>query len=133
VDQQYVQPNEAWTPPPGYAIAHFLLQLAQPFGGIIPPPMKIRIRKGYSEREISPDTPVWREHPHTEIGTVERVLFDSDSGKVSGLVVRRGGLIPFHALLPLKYVTEILDDVIHVDMTDEEIEALEPYGPADEV
>jgi uncharacterized protein YrrD len=132
IDQDYVQPGEDWTAPPGYAIANFLLRLAAPFGGIIPPPMKIRLRKGRSEREIEPDTPVWREHPHTELGVVERVLYEQDGDKVQALIVRRGGLIPMHVVLPLKYVTEILDDVVRVDMSDQEIELLEPWGPRDE-
>lgn len=132
IEQEYVHPDESWTPPPGYTLADFLLRLTAPFGGIIPPPMKIRLRKGRTEREIEPGTPVWRKHPHTEVGHVERVLFDPETDKVTGLVLRRGGLVPFHVALPMHFVTEILDDVIHVEMTDEEIESLAPFNPPDE-
>lgn len=130
-EQEYVRPDESWTPPPGYTVADFLLRLAAPFGGIIPPPVKLQLRKGPLEREIKPGTPVWRREPHTEIGRVERVLVDPVARRIICLIIHRGGIVPFHVKLPLGYISEILDDVIYIDLTDEQIEALLPFNPDD--
>ena len=71
--------------------------------------------------------------PRAEVGEVDQVLIDSETDKVTGLVIRREGIVPAYVVLPLRYVTEILDDVVHVDMTDDEIEALELWDDEDGV
>jgi sporulation protein YlmC with PRC-barrel domain len=81
-------------------------------------------RRARFERHILNDAPVWREEPHTHIGDVERVLVDEERDEIQALVVRRGVLFPHDVVLPIGYVTEILDGLIHVRITDDEIEKL---------
>jgi len=85
------------------------------------------VRKASFEREILNDAPVWRLEPHTHIGDVERVLVDEDTDEIKELVIRRG--VVFHAdvVLPIDYVTEIQDGVVHVQLTDEELRGLQTY------
>ena len=85
------------------------------------------VRKASFEREILNDAPVWRTEPHTHIGDVERVLVDEDTDEIKELVIRRGALFHEDVVLPIGYVTEILDGVVHVQLTDGELRGLQAY------
>lgn len=85
------------------------------------------VRKASFEREILNDVPVWRQEPHTHIGDVERVLVDEETDEIKELVIRRGVLFHEDVVLPINYVTEILDGVVHVQITDEELRGLQAY------
>jgi sporulation protein YlmC with PRC-barrel domain len=79
------------------------------------------------EAHILNDAPVWRLSPHSHIGEVERVLVDEEAHAIVALVIRRGALFHRDVTLPIRYVTEIEDGVIHADISDEEVKGLEPY------
>ena len=85
------------------------------------------VRKATFEREILNDAPVWRLEPHTHIGDVERVLVDEDTDEIKELVIRRGAVFHEDVVLPIGYVTEILDGVVHVQLTDAELRGLQAY------
>ena len=85
------------------------------------------VRKASFEREILNDAPVWRQEPHTHIGDVERVLVEEETDEIKELVIRRGGLFHEDVVLPMEYVTEIQDGVVHVQITDEELRGLQGY------
>jgi uncharacterized protein YrrD len=76
---------------------------------------------------IAEGTAVWRLDPHERIGEVERVLVDGATQRVSLLVVRRGGLVRHRALLPISAISSIEDGVVHVRLSDAELEALAPF------
>jgi sporulation protein YlmC with PRC-barrel domain len=80
-----------------------------------------------SEREIEKNAHVWVNEPNVHIGDVERVLMDDESDKVTSLVVRVGFGFGHLVALPIDYVVDFNDVVIHVQMTAEELEALEPF------
>jgi sporulation protein YlmC with PRC-barrel domain len=86
-----------------------------------------KVRKASFEREILNDAPVWRVEPHTHIGDVERVLVDEETDEIKELVIRRGALFGEDVVLPMEYVTEIQDGVVHVQLTDEELRGLQTY------
>ncbi len=81
--------------------------------------------------EIQKDSPVWRLKPHQKIGEVERLLFDEETGTVQALVVRRGFLLTHDVVLPMRYVTEVVADIVRVEISDDELRALERYEPQD--
>lgn len=85
------------------------------------------VRKASFEREILNEAPVWRLEPHTHIGDVERVLVDEDTDEIRELVIRRGAVFHEDVVLPIGYVTEILDGVVHVQLTDAELRGLQAY------
>jgi uncharacterized protein YrrD len=85
--------------------------------------------KASFERSILEGSPVWRNEPNTEIGEVERVLVDEKTDEIAALVIKRGGLFQHEVVLPMRYVTEIREGVIHAQLTDDEIEALERFEP----
>lgn len=84
-------------------------------------------RRAEFERHILDDTPVWREAPRDHIGDVERVLIDEETDEIRGLVIRRGALLSHEVVLPMEYVTEIQDGVIHARISDEKLEGLERF------
>jgi sporulation protein YlmC with PRC-barrel domain len=106
----------------GVAVAASLARIAT---GIAIPAETVR--KASFEREILNDAPVWRLEPHTHIGDVERVLVDEDTDEIKELVIRRGAVFHEDVVLPMGYVTEILDGVVHVQLTDAELRGLQGY------
>ncbi len=106
----------------GLAIASSLSTL---FTGIAVPAE--HFRRARFERHILNDAPVWRPEPHTHIGDVERVLANEDTDEIAALVIRRGVLFGEDVVLPIGYVTEIQDGLIHVRISDDELRTLEPF------
>jgi hypothetical protein len=96
--------------------------------GGIPVPRET-FRRAEFERHILNDSPVWRQEPHEQIGEVERVLVDEQNDDVEALVIRRGWLFTEDVVLPVDYVTEVLDGVVRVQLSDAEIEQLEQFKP----
>lgn len=85
-------------------------------------------RRAQFERHLFNDAPVWRDEPHEKIGEVEHVLVDELDEEIEALVVRRGEILGENVILPIDYVTEVFGGIVRVHITDDEIEALEPYG-----
>ncbi len=84
-------------------------------------------QKAKFERNILNDTPVWRQEPHEELGEVDRLLVDEINDDVEALVIRRGHVFGEDKILPIEYVTEVLDGVVRVQLSDEEIAGLESF------
>ncbi len=107
----------------GIAIARSLASI----GGIAVP--QETFRQARFERHILNDAPVWRTEPHKHIGDIERVLVDEDSDEIRALVIKRGVLFPHDVVLPITYVTEILDGVVHAAISDAQLEELQEFTP----
>jgi hypothetical protein len=78
------------------------------------------------ETDIEEKTPVWRNEPHEKLGEVDRILVDAATGKARAIVLRRG-LLKHDVILPVRFLTEILDLAIHVDITEAELDALQEF------
>lgn len=87
--------------------------------------------KAPDEVEIRADSPVWRLNPHQKVGEVERVLLDEETGKVVGLVIRRGFLFTREVVLPVRYIVEVVADVVRIDIDDDALRSLPEYRPED--
>jgi len=85
------------------------------------------------EVDIKEGSPVWRLKPHQKIGEVERVLFNEETLRIQALVLRRGHIFDHHeVVLPARYIVEvieILQGVVRVAITDDELRSLAPYAP----
>jgi sporulation protein YlmC with PRC-barrel domain len=77
--------------------------------------------------EIAEGTSVWRRDPHEKLGEVDHVLFDPNTGGLRAIVMRRGFLLKRDVVLPRRYVAEIVDDIVRVDIGDEELDQLREY------
>lgn len=124
-------------PPPSWTHTHGLpsdsvvwwmeeLRRLEMLGWAVSSPGEITHKKKL-EREIQHDARVWRVEPHIHIGEVDRVLMDEVTEEVEALVVRRGILFGHDVILPIHYVTEVRDDLVYVQITDAELEHLEPF------
>ena len=85
-----------------------------------------RLTKPIESVEIVEGTPVWRRDPHQKVGEVKRLIFD-DPGRLQALVIERGFLLHRDVILPVRYVAELIDDIVRVDITDTELESLREF------
>lgn len=86
------------------------------------------------EVDIADGSAVWRLKPHEKIGEVDHVIFDERTKKVTALVIRRGFVFHHDVILPAEFIleiVEILEGVVRVDMTDDQLSKLAEYVPAD--
>jgi uncharacterized protein YrrD len=93
------------------------------------PPAEITRSEPPTAGAIAEGTAVWRVAPHERIGEVERVLADAATQRVSSLVIRRGGLPHRRVLLPAAAISSVEDGVVHIHLSDAELDALAPYVP----
>ncbi len=82
--------------------------------------------------EIAEGSPVWRTIPHEEIGEVVRVLYDDATDSVRSLVVRHRRLGGRSVIIPMSNIVSLSDGVVHINLTDDERDALQPYTPPDD-
>jgi sporulation protein YlmC with PRC-barrel domain len=87
-----------------------------------------RLNKPLDSVDVREGLQVWRNRPHQKLGEVERGLFDSSTGQLQALVVRRGFLLTRDVILPSRYITEVIDDVsVRVEIADRDLEKLKGY------
>ena len=79
------------------------------------------------ERQIVYDSPVWRIEPHEQLGEVERILVGHESDEIEALVLRSGHAFNEDMVLPVEYIEEILDGMVRVQISDEEMQGLERF------
>jgi uncharacterized protein YrrD len=112
--------------------AHLLWDVGAALAAALASPTRIGIpvesfRKAKFERHILHNAPVWRLEPQSHIGDVDRVLVNEETDEIVALVIRRGVLFQHDVVLPIDYVTEVLDGFVHVRISDEELERLEAF------
>jgi uncharacterized protein YrrD len=83
------------------------------------------------EVEIKKDSPVWRLNPHKKIGEVDRVIYDADTKKVTDLVIQRGFVFTKDVVLPMRFVVEVVADIVRVDIDDEALSGLPEFNATD--
>jgi sporulation protein YlmC with PRC-barrel domain len=115
-----VAPGEYWKPPRGYVLENFL-RLAEALVGQSPyvPPVQVDL-DAEPRHEISAGSPVWS--GQRQIGKVAQVVADTD-GTIRELVVRHG-LLEGRRRVPIERVTEVVGTNVHVDLSEEDFEAL---------
>jgi|SRR5579871_152426 sporulation protein YlmC with PRC-barrel domain len=95
------------------------------------PTTEIQFQENSDSAEIAAGTPVWRQTPHEELGVVERVLVDTETQRISAIVLRRKGFGGKLLQLPIEAVTDVQDGVIHIAASDADLAKLQPYEPED--
>jgi uncharacterized protein YrrD len=86
----------------------------------------VRLNKPVSSVDIVEGTDVWRQEPHEKLGDVKRLLFDAE-GKLAAVVISRGFILKHDIIVPIRYFSEMLDDLIRVELSDDEIDQLRRY------
>jgi uncharacterized protein YrrD len=131
--QYYGDYDQVDTLPPRFRLGELIKYIASAAGlGAAPyeGPRIIQYNEPAGAAEITEGTPVWRREPHEEIGEVEQVLFDPQTDRATALVMRRSGIVGHrHVLLPISAIVDVQDEVVHVTLTDAELDALAPFEP----
>lgn len=131
--QYYADYDQLDTLPPRFRLGELINYIASAAGVGGAPyegPHVIQYNEPTGAAEIAEGTPVWRREPHEEIGVVERVLFDTQTQRVTALVLRGSGIVGHQqVVLPLNAIADIDDEVVHVTLSDSELDALATYQP----
>ena len=90
-----------------------------------------RLNKPLDSVDIAEGTDVWRRDPHQKLGDVMRLLLDPDTGRLRALVIRRGAILHHDVILPVRYIAELFDDLVRVDISDAELAQLREYKEAE--
>ncbi|MEO7000408.1 MAG: PRC-barrel domain-containing protein [Ktedonobacterales bacterium] len=99
----------------------------------LPSTTAVTLNEPAGSAAIAEGTSVWRlatgnpAGDEEEIGVVERVLVDEATQAVSALVVHRNDLTGRLVTLPITAVTALDNDVVHVDLTDGDLDNLPLY------
>lgn len=91
----------------------------------------VRLNKDPNSVDIVEGTDVWRREPHQKLGDVKRVLVDEQTGQMRALVISRGFILKHDIILPIRYIAELEDDLVRVDVSDLELQMLRPYTEGD--
>lgn len=86
-----------------------------------------RLNKPLDAIDIKDGTDVWRQEPHEKLGDIKRLLVDPASGRLQAFVIRRGVIFKQDVILPVRYVSELFDDLVRVDISDAELAQLREH------
>ena len=121
-------PPEHWTPPDGYVLNQFLAAAGALLGSApYQPPIEVDLTPGEAAHELITRSPVWA--GSRQVGEVVEVLTDN-AGETAGLVLERDGR---RYKLPIDRVIEVVGPNVHADLTETDVELLEPYSEPGEV
>ena len=79
------------------------------------------------EVDIKKDSPVWRMNPHEKIGEVDGLVIEEGTGNVQAIVVRRGHFFTKDVELPLRFVAEVVADIVRVHISDDALKQLREH------
>ena len=124
------EPDGEWTPPPEFVAEDVTTRASALLGGALYEPPRDEIEnRGPTERHLSGGSAVWRHEPHTHLGDVDRVIMDDVTNAVTGLVVRSGVVFHHDVIMPMERVVELLDDLVHVEISEDTWHTLAAYKP----
>lgn len=90
-----------------------------------------KLNRPLNSVDIVEGTDVWRQEPHEKLGDVKRLLFDPADGHLQALVIQRGFIFHKDVVLPARYISELFDDLVRVDISDAELAQLSEYEAED--
>jgi uncharacterized protein YrrD len=88
------------------------------------------LQKPLDSVDISEGTPVWRQEPHEKLGDVKHLILDETTGQLQALVIARGFLFKHEVVLPARHITDLLDDIVRVEIADKDLDNLKAYESA---
>jgi uncharacterized protein YrrD len=91
-----------------------------------------RLNKPLDSVDIAEGTDVWRQNPHQKLGDIKRLLFDPATERLRAFVIRRGIIFQKDVVLPVRYITALYDDLVHVELTDAQLSQLREYEEQNE-
>lgn len=130
-ETDYSLPSSDWGPPEGYRHTDILWPsdyAATLTSDISPGPLPIEhVNVAPGEEVVSAGDRVFC--TDKECGNVADLLFDPDTEKALGFVVRRGFLFARDVAIPMGWIDHIEQDGVHLKMTAQQVEELAEYFP----
>jgi hypothetical protein len=128
-----VPDQEMGSPSPRFIAEDLAMRAGAMLGGSIYEPRRVDIEnRAPGEHHVSHETKVWQRDPHTHIGDLDRIFIEDDPNRITSLVVRRGLLGKHEVIIPSASIIETFDDLLHVEMSPDELNELQDYTPEDE-
>ena len=131
---QFTQPPEEWLPPPGIdaGLAAFLFPVSPyavgafaPTTPLTAPADEVVEEKPAGSLDLDIDTVV--NCTDGLAGTVDRVLTEGDSDRVTHLIVRRGSLIVREIMVPVDRITSTEEQTVQLSLSLAELERLPEF------
>src|SRR5207245_1319161 len=66
-------------------------------------------------------------------GTVDEVITEGESDRVTHLIVRRGSLLTRDLVVPVEHIREVTDGVVQLDLTQEQLDAMPEHEPEEDL
>jgi sporulation protein YlmC with PRC-barrel domain len=119
--EEISQPGPHWLAPAGRRLGDFLA-IAGALVGQTPytPPIHADLELN-NEHEITRGSPVWS--GGRRLGEVSELQLD-ERNRITGLVMRRQGVLGGEVEIPAGHVLEVVGNNVHLDLTPEQVEAL---------
>jgi uncharacterized protein YrrD len=133
-EKAFEVPGPAWQQLGAYAKGEAVkwTATATPYGVVtskpIVPKVRQRVHEGISAKETVVEQGTVVENAQGEVGTVDHVLVDPDSGDIEYYIADRG-LLARSVVIPASDVREVTEDVIFVDLGEDELDNLPRYRP----
>jgi uncharacterized protein YrrD len=131
---QFTEPPEAWLPPPELAVGSsaFLFPVSPYAVGAFAPTTPIAVPADEVEEEkppgsvdLSADTVV--NCTDGLAGTVDRVITEGGTDRVTHLIVRRGALIVREIMVPAELIASTDDETVQLSISQEELDRLPEF------
>jgi len=131
---QFTEPPESWLPPPDLAVGSsaFLFPVSPYAVGAFAPTTPIAVPADEVEEEkppgsvdLSADTVV--NCTDGLAGTVDRVLTEGGTDRVTHLIVRRGALIVRDIMVPAELIASTDEETVQLSISQEELDRLPEF------
>lgn len=118
-------PGEHWQAPAGFRLQSFLAAAGAIIGqGPYVPPTSVELDPLPRAHEVTEGSPVWS--GQARLGEAAGVLTDPQ-GRLASIVLRREGLLGREVVVPAGRILEVVGNNVHTDLTQEDLEDLEPF------
>jgi uncharacterized protein YrrD len=105
---------------------------AAPYGVVtskpVVPMMRQRIQEGISAKKTVLEARISVENAEGDVGTVDHVLVDAESGDIEHVIVDRG-LLARSVIVPASAIREITEETVFIDLSNDELDQLPRYRP----
>jgi sporulation protein YlmC with PRC-barrel domain len=119
--EQVSPPGSNWLAPAGRRLGDFLAIASALVGGTpYTPPVHADLGTSL-EPHITQGSPVWA--GRERLGQVAELLVD-DRNRITGLVLRRSGVLGHEVVVPAEHVQEVVGNNVHLDLGPEQLDSL---------
>jgi uncharacterized protein YrrD len=131
---QFTEPPEEWLPPADldagtsaflFPASPYAVGAFAPTTPITAPAEEVEEEKPAGSIDLTADTVV--DCTDGFAGTVDRVLTEGDSDRVTHLIVRRAGLVGRDLLVPAELITSTAEQTVHLSISLEELDRLPEF------